>query len=254
MVATNINPRKKLVIANWKLNGNLKENASLLASLKDIVTADAVGVGVCVPFPYLYQVQQLLSATSVSWGAQDVSMHQDGAYTGEVSASMLTDFACKWVLCGHSERRAYHGETSATVAAKAKIALGSGLHPVVCLGETLEQRNDSLVKKVIARQLEPVLALADELHINNLVIAYEPVWAIGTGHTASPEQAQEVHEFIRSELKLNNLEYIRIIYGGSVKPDNAATLFAQPDIDGALVGGASLVARSFADIVLAANS
>lgn len=246
-------PVNKLVIGNWKLNGSLKFNASLIASLNSMVQNTSAEVGVCVPFPYLSQLQGLLAGSPITLGAQDISRHDNGAYTGEVAASMLLDFACKWVLCGHSERRAYHGESNDLVAAKAKQALNAGLHPVVCVGETIEQRNDSLVEAVIGQQLAPVLAL-DNANINNLVIAYEPVWAIGTGHTASPEQAQQVHGFIRSELKKHNLEHIRILYGGSVKPENAAALFAQADINGALVGGAALVARSFADIVLAANS
>lgn len=245
------------------MHGSLDENSRLISGvLKNLESMGerdsssqlaAPDVAICVPFPYLAQMQLLLSGTKLQFGAQDLSTHALGAYTGEVSASMLLDFGCKWVLCGHSERRAYHSETSVQVASKAKLALDSDLHAVVCVGETMAERNDGLVERVISAQLAPILTLKESTNLTNLVIAYEPVWAIGTGHTASPEQAQQVHAFIRQELNQRGLNDVRILYGGSVKPENANTLFTQPDIDGALVGGASLDAKSFAEIVLATN-
>lgn len=249
----NHNTRKKLVIGNWKLHGNLVSNADLLNSLKTTLTKqNIVDVGVCVPFPYLHQAQSLLAGSGITHGAQDLSMHANGAFTGEVSAAMLADFACTWVLCGHSERRIIHSETSDQAALKVKSALSAGITPVICVGETIDQRQSGQVEQIISDQLKPVLLLQG-VDLNNIVIAYEPVWAIGTGHTATPEQAQQIHAFIRSELKPLGLDAIQILYGGSVKPENAASLFNQPDIDGALVGGASLDADSFAAIVAAAK-
>lgn len=243
--------RKRLVIGNWKMHGNLAANEALLKALcADAGRCAQADVAVCVPFPYLAQAGQLLQGSSVSWGAQDISIHAQGAYTGEVSGAMLTDFSCRWVLVGHSERRAYHGETSAQVAEKANAALASGITPVVCVGETLQQQEAGQTDQVIAEQLQPVLALgADKLA--GVVVAYEPVWAIGTGKTASPEQAQAVHAFIRSLLLAAGVPHVRVLYGGSVKAANAASLFAMPDIDGALVGGAALVAEEFLNIVAA---
>lgn len=243
--------RTRLVIGNWKMHGSLAANAALMQGLK----ADAARIGqtqlaVCVPYPYLSQAQSSLADSPVTWGAQDVSVHTQGAYTGEVAADMLKDFGCTWVLCGHSERRALHGETSAQVAAKAATALAAGLTPVVCVGETLDDRDAGEVECVIGDQLDPVLALGAEA-LRRLVIAYEPVWAIGTGRTATPEQAQAVHAFIRQSLAQHDAGQVRILYGGSVKANNAASLFAQPDIDGALVGGASLVAEEFLNIAAA---
>ncbi len=239
-------------MGNWKMHGTLAANAALLSGL----TASALRAGetqlaVCVPFPYLAQARDALADTPVSWGAQDVSVHAQGAYTGEVAPAMLADFGCAWALCGHSERRALHGETSAVVAAKAAAALAAGLTPVVCVGETLADRDANQVECVIGDQLDPVLALGAEA-LARLVVAYEPVWAIGTGRTATPEQAQAVHAFIRTALTRYGAGQTRILYGGSVKAANAAFLFSQPDIDGALVGGASLVADEFLDIAAAA--
>lgn len=243
--------RKRLVIGNWKMHGDSAFNSELLAGLRTgIAQVQHCDVAVCVPFPYLYQTQSLLEGSGVSWGAQDVSQHEKGAYTGETAASMLADFACRWVLVGHSERRTYHGETDAVVAAKAAAALGAGLTPVVCVGETLQEQEAGQTQAVIDRQLAPVLALGAEA-LNRLVIAYEPVWAIGTGRSATPEQAQEVHAFIRSRLEAAGAGAVRVLYGGSVKGSNAASLFAMPDIDGALVGGASLVASEFLSIAAA---
>jgi triosephosphate isomerase len=243
--------RKRLVMGNWKMHGSLAANAALLDGLKaGMARARDTELAVCAPFPYLAQLQAALSGTPISWGAQDVSLHAQGAYTGEVAASMLADFGCRWVLCGHSERRALHGESSAQVAAKAASALAAGLSPVVCVGETLDDRDAGEAECVIGDQLEPVLALGAEA-LARMVIAYEPVWAIGTGRTATPEQAQAVHAFIRAALEQQGAGQVRILYGGSVKAANAAALFAQPDIDGALVGGASLVADEFLNIAAA---
>ncbi len=244
-------PRKRLVMGNWKMHGNLAGNASLLAGLR--AGADAVGhceVAVCAPFPYLAQVQNILQGSAISWGAQDLSAHAQGAYTGEVSGAMLGDFACRWVLAGHSERRALHGETDQLVADKAVAALAAGLTPVVCVGETLDEQEAGRTDEIIARQLAPVLALGAQA-VGQIILAYEPVWAIGTGRTATPDQAQEVHAGIRALLSALGAPGVRVLYGGSVKAANAASLFAMPDIDGALVGGASLVAEEFLRIAAA---
>lgn len=244
-------PRKRLVIGNWKMHGDTAFNSELLAGLRTgIAGAPDCDVAVCVPFPYLYQTQSLLEGSGVSWGGQDVSQHEKGAYTGEIAAPMLADFSCRWVLVGHSERRSYHSESDAVVAAKAAAALAAGLTPVVCVGETLQEQEAGRTHAVIERQLAPVLALGVE-SVSRLVVAYEPVWAIGTGLTATPEQAQEVHALIRQRLESVGAGQVRILYGGSVKASNAASLFAMPDIDGALVGGAALVASEFLSIAAA---
>ncbi|RIY39267.1 triose-phosphate isomerase [Neopusillimonas maritima] len=241
--------RQRLVIGNWKMNGSLADNVELLEALRAGADVSA-DVAVCVPFPYLAQAQALLETSKVSWGAQDVSVHESGAYTGEVSTAMLCDFNCRWVLVGHSERRSYHGESSELVAQKAQAALQAGLVPVVCIGETLQEQEAGETAGVIAAQLKPVLALGPQA-VAKMVIAYEPVWAIGTGRTATPEQAQEVHALIRAALRELGAEQVQVLYGGSVKAANAASLFAMPDIDGALVGGASLVAEEFLRIAAA---
>ena len=245
--------RRRLVLGNWKMHGNLVENGRLLNQLHAACSAqapDACDVGVCVPFPYLAQVAAALTDSVITWGAQDISAQEKGAFTGEVAGSMLADFDCKWVLVGHSERRALHGETDQIVADKARAALAAGLTPVVCVGETLAERESGSMLKVIERQLAPVLALGAE-SLAKLVLAYEPVWAIGTGLTASPEQAQEVHAAIRAALRGLGVEQVQVLYGGSVKGANAASLFAMDDIDGALVGGAALQAEDFWRIVTA---
>ncbi|CAM3647704.1 triose-phosphate isomerase [Bordetella flabilis] len=236
--------RARLVLGNWKMHGSLNDNAALLTALRAGAGAATCEIGVCVPFPYLAQVEVLLKGSAVSWGAQDISVHDKGAYTGEVSGAMLNDFGCRWALAGHSERRAMHAESDVLVAEKAKAALAVGLTPVVCVGETLAEREGGNTLGVIERQLEPVLDLGAEA-LGRMVLAYEPVWAIGTGRTATPEQAQEVHSAIRVALRGLGVPQVRVLYGGSVKAANAATLFAMPDIDGALVGGASLVADEF---------
>jgi len=234
--------RKRLVIGNWKMHGNLADNAKLLAALRP--AQSSAQIAVCVPFPYLNQAAEALKGSAVSWGAQDISTQKQGAFTGEVSGTMLRDFACTWVLVGHSERRSMHGETDQLVADKAQAALTAGLTPVVCVGESLAERDTGQAIAVIQRQLAPVLALGAAA-VNQMVVAYEPVWAIGTGRTASPKQAQEVHAAIRAALQAAGAGNIQILYGGSVKAANAASLFSMPDIDGALVGGAALVAEEF---------
>ena len=238
--------RTRLVMGNWKMHGNLADNAKLLAGLRAGAATAAAGthLAVCVPFPYLAQANEALKGSVVAWGAQDISAQVQGAFTGEVSGTMLKDFACRYALVGHSERRSLHGESDQLVADKAKAALASGLTPVVCVGESLAERDANQVMLVIQRQLAPVLALGADA-VNNMVVAYEPVWAIGTGRSATPEQAQEVHAAIRAALQAIGAGQVQILYGGSVKAANAASLFVMSDIDGALVGGASLVAEDF---------
>lgn len=239
---------RKIVIGNWKMNGSLAQNAALLTELNGLLSSAAqnakVQVAVCAPFPYLAQVQGLLIGSTLQWGAQDLSVQDAGAYTGEVSAPMLTDFGCTYVLVGHSERRAIHAESDQLVADKAAQALKHQLVPVVCVGETLAERESDQVYATIARQLAPVLALGEQA-VSQMVFAYEPVWAIGTGKTASPEQAQQVHAQMRKALGAT----VTILYGGSVKADNAQSLFAMQDIDGGLIGGAALNAQDFMRIV-----
>lgn len=246
--------RRKLVLGNWKMNGSLAANENLLLAVRrELDASEGADVGVAVPFPYLGQVRELLQGSRIAFGAQDLSVHPSGAYTGEVSGAMLTDFGCRYVLVGHSERRSLHGETSATVAAKAEAALANGITPVVCVGETLAERESGKMLEVIEAQLAPVLALGAAA-VARMVIAYEPVWAIGTGRTASPEQAQEVHAAIRRSLEALGVGQVQVLYGGSVKSANAASLFAMADIDGGLVGGAALDAADFAGIVRAAQA
>ena len=239
------------------MHGGLAANRSLLqgvvAGVKGL--AAAVECAVCVPYPYLAQVQQELAKAEVSWGAQNLSEQVSGAFTGEVSAAMLKDFGCRYVIVGHSERRALYGEDDGLVAKKFKQALAGGLVPILCVGETLAQRESGQTAEVVAAQLDAVLDAAGVEVFAGAVVAYEPVWAIGTGLTASPAQAQAVHEGIRARLAARNAEVaagVRVLYGGSVKAGNAAELFAMPDIDGALVGGASLVAEEFVAICRAA--
>lgn len=245
--------RKKLVAGNWKMHGSLAENAALLAALKPALAGiDAV---VCVPFPYLAQAQAELAGTSIAWGAQNVSEQAKGAFTGEVSASMLLDFGCKYVIVGHSERRSLYGETDQLVASKYMAAQAAGLTPILCVGESLEERESGVTEAVVARQLDAVIAAAGVNSLSKAVVAYEPVWAIGTGKTASPEQAQAVHAFIRGKIAALDAavaDQLVIQYGGSVKAANAAELMIQPDIDGGLIGGASLVAGEFVAICRAA--
>ncbi len=246
--------RTKLVVGNWKMNASRTANAALLAELLAARGAWQCEVAVCPPSPYLSQLGELLGASAIAWGAQDCSAHEPGAYTGEVAAAMLAEFGCRYVIVGHSERRALHGETDQAVADKAKVALAHGLTPIVCVGETLAQREAGETDIVVKRQLSVVIHTLAHC-ISQVVVAYEPVWAIGTGLTASPEQAQAVHSLLRAQLHAatEKADRMQILYGGSVKPDNAATLFAQPDIDGGLIGGASLKAADFAAICRAAS-
>lgn len=238
------------------MHGGLQRNAELLERIKAGVSGVACEVAVCPPYPYLGQVQSILSASSLAWGAQSVSEHPSGAFTGEVAASMLLEFGCRYVLVGHSERRAFYGETDLVVAAKFDAAQKAGLLPVLCVGETLAEREAGLTAVVVARQLSAVLDRSGVAAMASAVVAYEPVWAIGTGVTASPAQAQEVHAAIRAQIGVRDREVangLRILYGGSVKPQNAVELFGQVDIDGGLIGGAALVADDFLAICLAAN-
>jgi triosephosphate isomerase len=237
--------RGKLVVGNWKMNGGLAANASLLVALLSgwKPRADR-SMAVCVPFPYLAQARDALAGTPIAWGAQDLSPHAAGAYTGDVSGGMIVEFGSRFVLVGHSERRHIHGESDAVVAAKARAALKSGLTPIVCVGESLAERDAGQWQAVVSRQFHAVAAaLAAELPL--IVLAYEPVWAIGTGRTATPAQAQEVHAFLRECLARAGAAGVLVLYGGSVKAANAGALFAQPDVDGGLVGGASLDATEF---------
>ena len=251
--------RKKLVAGNWKMNGSFDANEALILGFLPEVD-NQVEVSVFCPFPYLPQLGQLLESQAVVFGAQDVSAKAGGAYTGEVSVGMLKEFGVKQVLVGHSERRQYHAESSATVAEKAAGAISGGITPIVCVGETLAEREAGQVEVIIASQLDPVIEKCAKFVKDgawNLVIAYEPVWAIGTGVTASPEQAQEVHALIRA--RLNSMlgaevaQSTRILYGGSVKPGNASEIFAKVDIDGGLIGGAALSSDDFSGIIRAAR-
>jgi len=245
--------RKKLVAGNWKMHGSLAENAALLEALKPALAG--IEAVVCVPFPYLAQVQSALAGSSIAWGAQNVSEQAKGAFTGEVSASMLLDFGCKYVIVGHSERRSLYGESDELVAKKYMAAQAAGLTPILCVGESLEERESGVTEAVVARQLDAVINAAGVESLAKAVVAYEPVWAIGTGKTASPEQAQAVHAFIRSKIASIDAavaDGLVIQYGGSVKAANAAELMVQPDIDGGLIGGASLVADEFVAICRAA--
>lgn len=247
--------RRKLVAGNWKMNGSLAANAALVAGIKEGLPAAACDVAVCVPAPYLAQVQGAVAGSAVALGAQDMSAHASGAYTGEVSASMLQEFGVQYVILGHSERRAYHGESDAAVAAKTVAALSAGLVPVVCVGETLEQREAGQTNEIVGGQLDVVLTALSVEDAARIVVAYEPVWAIGTGKTATPEMAQEVHAMLRARLGAKSAEAaakVRILYGGSMKPDNAQQLLAMADIDGGLIGGAALKATDFLAIVNAA--
>lgn len=247
--------RRKFVAGNWKMHGSLKSNADLLQEVRKGVAGLDIDIAVCVPYPYLAQAGELLRGSNVAWGAQDVSEHAQGAYTGEVSAAMLVDFGCKYVIVGHSERRTYYGDSDAIVAAKTEAALKSGLIPIVCVGETLEERERNVTAEVVTRQMNAVIDRCGVAALANAVVAYEPVWAIGTGHTATPAQAQEVHALIRARVARDDARVaaaLRILYGGSMKPANARELMAQADIDGGLIGGASLVASDFVAICKAA--
>jgi triosephosphate isomerase len=236
--------RRRLVAGNWKMHGSRAANRALLASILGNSVPGAE-CAVCVPFPYLGEVAEQLRGSPIAWGAQNVSEHPQGAYTGEVSAAMLLEFGCRYAIVGHSERRQIYGETHAQVAAKFKAAQTAGITPILCVGETLAEREAGRTQEVVARQLDAVLKVAQ---FSQAVLAYEPVWAIGTGRNATPEQAQDVHAFLRKALSNET----RILYGGSVKAQNAGAIFAMPDVDGGLIGGASLVAEDFLSILKAA--
>ncbi|MEC4721021.1 triose-phosphate isomerase [Noviherbaspirillum sp. CPCC 100848] len=247
--------RRKLIAGNWKMNGSLAANAVLLDGIKSELPQASCDVAICAPAPYLAQCKSVLTGTPVSWGAQDVSEHESGAYTGEVAAAMLTDFGCTYVIVGHSERRSYHGETSERVAAKAARAIKSGLVPIVCVGESLEEREAGKTDSVVGAQLDAVLSVLGADGCGKMVIAYEPVWAIGTGKTATPQMAQDVHAVLRARVAALNpaaAETVQILYGGSMKPDNARELLAMQDIDGGLIGGAALKAADFLAIIRSA--
>lgn len=245
--------RRKLIAGNWKMNGSIATNAALLDGIRTGANGLAADLAVCVPAPYLAQAQAALAGSSVTWGAQDLSLHASGAYTGEVSGAMLRDFACQFVIVGHSERRSLHGETDAIVAGKTLQALSFGLTPIVCVGETLEEREAGQTEQVVSAQLGAVLVAVDA--VEKIVVAYEPVWAIGTGKTATPEMAQQVHAQLRALLLRADPVAgagVRLLYGGSMKPDNARDLLAMADIDGGLIGGASLKAEDFLAIARSA--
>jgi triosephosphate isomerase len=247
--------KKKLIAANWKMNGGLEANAALVQSLLAGLPNLQCSVVLCVPSPYLAQVQTLLAGSPLMLAAQDVSGHEAGAFTGEVSANMLRDFSVRYVLVGHSERRQYHAESDAVVALKVQRALAAGITPIVCVGETLAEREAGKTEEVVKRQLAAVIHTNGHC-ISEIVVAYEPVWAIGTGRTASPEQAQHVHAVLRAQLRAATLHADRVplLYGGSMNASNAADLLQQPDIDGGLVGGASLKAVEFLSVIEAANA
>ena len=249
--------RQKLVAGNWKMNGSKASIKELLDGIKkgigDVASAE---VAVCPPFVYLADVEAQLTGTPVVWGAQNLSTEEKGAFTGEVSASMINDFNCKYAIVGHSERRTLYGEDDAVVAKKFAVARAAGLKPILCIGETLEEREKGVTNDVVARQIEAVIDLEGVAALAEGVVAYEPVWAIGTGKTASPEQAQEVHRFIRQRIAEKDAavaEKVQILYGGSMNAGNAAELLGLPDIDGGLIGGASLKAEDFLTICRAAG-
>lgn len=249
--------RQPFVAGNWKLNGNKQSISGLLegilGGIQDVKKAE---VAVCPPAVYLAQVADILKDSPVQYGAQNVCEHDSGAYTGEVSAPMLTEFGCKYTIIGHSERRSIYGETDEQIVQKFAALKNVGIIPILCVGELLEEREAGKTEQVVGKQIDAVLNVTGIEQFKNSVIAYEPVWAIGTGVTASPEQAQDVHAFIRQRLAAKDAdiaEGIQILYGGSVKPDNAVELFAKPDIDGGLIGGASLDAAGFLSICCAAN-
>ena len=246
--------RRTLIAGNWKMNGSLAANTNLLAEIKLGLGAQNCDVLVCVPAIYLAQCAEVVDGSAVLFGAQDVSVHDSGAYTGEISAAMLADLGCRYVIVGHSERRAYHYESNELIGKKTVQALKSGICPIVCVGETLEQRELGQTADVLTAQLQAVLDLLDVASLSRIVVAYEPVWAIGTGKTATPQMAQDVHAMLRKQLAAKDLDAaakVRILYGGSMKPENAKELLAMVDIDGGLIGGAALKSKDFLSIAAA---
>ena len=246
--------RRKFIVGNWKMNGGLVANQALLTGIKSELAGLRCDLAVCPPAPYLAQCQSLSANTSLALGAQDLSVHESGAYTGDISAAMLLEFGCRYVIVGHSERRTYHSETDDVVAQKALRALSVGLVPIVCVGESLTEREAGQSAHVVERQIGAVLDVLPGDDLSKVVIAYEPVWAIGTGKTATPQMAQDVHAMLRARLAVKNAaaaDKVRILYGGSMKPGNAGELLAMPDIDGGLIGGASLKSSDFLAIAKA---
>ena len=247
--------RRTLIAGNWKMNGSFSANRALLTDIiAGLPDGNSIETLVCAPAPYLAQCAEVLGKTPVKWGAQDVSAHIKGAFTGEVSATMLADCQCRYVIVGHSERRAYHAESNELVAQKVVQALSEKLTPVVCVGETLEQREGGATNAIVGAQLQAVLDVLSAEQVSEIVLAYEPVWAIGTGKTATPQMAQDVHAFLRGQLSVKSAEAantVRILYGGSMKPENAKELLAMADIDGGLIGGAALKAADFLAIISA---
>ena len=250
--------RRKLVVANWKMHGSLAQNQQLLDSFKaHLANLTQVDVAICVPYPYLHQAQSTLAGTPIAWGAQNVGKYPVGAYTGEVAASMLKDFGASYVILGHSERSTAYCESAENVAAKFVTAKNAGLTPILCVGETLQEREAGVMEHVVSEQLDPIIALHGAGIFKNAVISYEPIWAIGTGLSATPEQAQSMHEFIRGKLARLDAEAatsVRIIYGGSVNPSNASKLTVMQDIDGGLIGRCSLNSEEFEKICFAAEA
>ena len=244
----------KLMVGNWKMNGSLAANASLLSDILNGMASVSCHAAVCLPAPYLAQAQNLLAGSALALGAQDVSAHESGAYTGEVSCAMLRDFAVRFAIVGHSERRQYHGETDTVVANKAQRALAAGITPIVCVGESLAEREAGQTEAVVKRQLAAVIHTNGHC-ISEIVVAYEPVWAIGTGLTATPEQVQSVHAVLRAQLQAAtaHAQRVSILYGGSMNAANAASLLDKPDVDGGLIGGASLKAPDFLSMLKAAS-
>ncbi len=243
--------RQSLVMGNWKMNGSRSEGLALASAIAAGLKQGDQGIAVCVPYVYLSDIKSAVENTPLVLGAQNIADQESGAYTGEISASMLKECGCIYALVGHSERRSYYGDTNESVATRFCQAQKEGIVPVLCIGETLEERESDKTFAVIDKQLNAVIDMAGIDALGNSVIAYEPVWAIGTGKTASDEQAQEVHKYIREQIASKNQDVankVQILYGGSVKPDNAKAIFSMPDIDGGLIGGASLDAESFLTI------
>lgn len=249
--------RRKVVVANWKMHGNLQTNQALLQGLlADLSAMHGADFVFCVPYPYLAQTQQTLQSSHLAWGAQNVAKYAEGAYTGEVSAAMLRDFGCRYVILGHSERSTAYCESSENIADKFMMAQAHGLTPILCVGETLQERESGVMQRVIAEQLDYLLQSRSASVFAHSIISYEPIWAIGTGLSATPDQAQAMHEFIRQQIAQQDsqaAEQCRIIYGGSVNPTNAAKLMAMPDVDGALVGKCALTRQDFSSICEAAH-
>ena len=247
---------RKLIVGNWKMNGSLAMNAELLDGIRAGLAGIDCDLAICVPFPYLAQSHKALEGTDIALGAQDVSAHAVGAYTGQVSTRMLLDFDCKYVIVGHTERREYCSESDELVANKVQRALAGGLTPILCVGESLREKEDGKTAEVVGRQIEAVLSVLEEREVCDIVVAYEPVWAIGTGKTPTPGMVEDVHGLLRQLMVRKNPdagECVRILYGGSMKPSNAGDFLQMPDIDGGLIGGAALKASDFLEIARLAS-